>query len=664
VLLSRASSLGLGISDLFRRRAASNELNEALDLHSNNPLYLMELGRIRLKTPFLRLDAERLFRKALSAAVKRKDSRVLAEVHWEIGQIHERRYVTMANRRTPTSSAQVFDADRAISDWHYTADFFNDLSVPVEDAGELDYRKAEDQYRAALAADSAHLGAAAGLLGLLYDGGRYEEMVSTVNALRHAMPNEARLLLGLGLALHRLDRDADAAPVFDTAIALLPAGEQREMLGLEKLLRKDDASDYARLAERERAEFDELYWSVADPLRLTPINEARVEFLSRVAYADLRFSSAEFHVRGWRSDRGDIYIRYGPPPLIGTLAPETQEIDNSESMARVTTIWYYPDSKLRFVFVGPPAMNYARFAGDFAAYAENVRYLAPVSFDNLKARLPVDSVGVQVASFRGERRGVSAVSIFADIPTARLLRDTDVSQATLETGLFLSDGRRRLVAAARDTAVVRLDRPDAVAGRAWHRSLAPGEYLYRVEARQRISGRSARGLAALTVPEFPAGQLLLSDILVARHIGLRSGGTKPRSRDDLLITPNGSLTFSPGDTVYIYWETYGLAADSAGTARAGVELTLRVDRIERQGAVEAMIGGLGDALGLTAKGDDRVSLRYDRMVTADVRERAPDYLAIAIGQSPPGVYTLEIRVTDLLSKATASQRRVLTVRGR
>jgi hypothetical protein len=80
--------------------------------------------------------------------------------------------------------------------------------------------------------------------------------------------------------------------------------------------------------------------------------------------------------------------------------------------------------------------------------------------------------------------------------------------------------------------------------------------------------------------------------------------------------------------------------------------------------LEAMIGGLGDALGLTAKGDDRVSLRYDRVVTADVRERAPDYLSVAIGQSPPGVYTLEIRVTDLLSKATASQRRVLTVRGR
>src|SRR5918912_2114266 len=79
VLLSRSAQLGLG--DVLLRRAAANAIKDALDLDPGNPLYLMELGRLRLKTPLFRMEAERLFRRALDAAERRKDASVLAEVH-------------------------------------------------------------------------------------------------------------------------------------------------------------------------------------------------------------------------------------------------------------------------------------------------------------------------------------------------------------------------------------------------------------------------------------------------------------------------------------------------------------------------------------------------------------------------------------------------------
>jgi GWxTD domain-containing protein len=662
VMLSRSAQLGM--SDLFRRRSATNAIKRALDLDPGNPLYLIELGRLRLKTPFLRLDAQRLFRRALDAAEKRGDRRILADVRWELGQIHERRFITMANRRLMTSSARTFDPEYALDDWHYTQNFFTQWSVPIDDAGELDYRKAEEHYRAALAADSAHLGAAVGLFGLLHDGFRFEEMVSVAQALRAVSPNEPRLLMAQALALHRLDRDLEAGRLFDLALPMLGDAERQDMLNLVALLREKDASEYAALGDSARADFDALYWSLLDPLRLTPVNEARVEFLSRVTYADLRFSSAEFGIRGWHTDRGDIYMRYGPPPMIGTVAPETGETLNSEAIANVTTIWYYPDTKLRFVFVGPPAMNSSRFAGDFRSYAENARYIAPVSFTNIEARFPVDSIGVQVARFRAEQPGAVDVSIFADLPTAAMLRDTDVREASLETGFFVSDIRRRTLVADRDTAIVRLtdDRPDAVSSRSWHRTMAPGDYLYRVEARQPISGRNARGLAALPVAPFTPGSHQLSDILVARHIGLKSGGEKPVSRDDLLIMPAGRLTFAPGDTIYLYWESYGLVPDSIGVGRARIELALRIDELHRRTGIEVFLGNIGDAIGLTAKGDDRVSLTYERTVGAGAMERAPDYLALGLGSAPPGTYTLEITVTDLVAQVSATRQRVLQVR--
>jgi GWxTD domain-containing protein len=466
------------------------------------------------------------------------------------------------------------------------------------------------------------------------------------------------------LALHRLDRDAEAGRLFDLAIPLLSESEREDMLDLTRLMRRSDSTSFASLGDSARAEFEALYWSLLDPLLLTPVNEIRVEFLSRLTYADLRFSSAEFGLRGWKTDRGEIYMRYGPPPLIGTIAPETSEANDLETIGKVTTVWYYPDSKLRFVFVGPPAMNSARFAGDFADYARNARYIQPMSFTNIAERFPVDSVGVQVARFRGEDPSTVDVSIFADLPTAALLRDTDVREASLETGFFLSDMSRRMLVAERDTSMVRLtdDRPDAVSSRAWRRIMGPGQYLYRVEARQPISGRNARGLAALPVEVFKPGEHAVSDVLVARHIGLKSGGDKPTSRDDLLILPSGRLTFAPGDTIYLYWETYGLVADSTGVGRAKIDLTLRVDEIHREGGIEVFLGTLGDAIGLTAKGEDRVSLSYERVISAGALERAPDYLALGLGSAPPGTYTLEISVTDQVAQKTARRTRQLQVR--
>ena len=659
MLLSRASRLGM--TDLLQRREASQQLKRALDLDNNNPFYLLELGRVRLKTPFLRLDAERLFKRALKAAGDRRDPGVLAEVQWELGQIYERRFLSMANRRTITSSASHFDVVQAVSDWHYVRDFLADQTLPVEDAGELDFRKAEDHFRAALQADSTHPGAAVGLLGLLYDAGRFEEMLKAAVTTRRAQPRSPRVLLALALALHRLDRDIDAEPVFDSALALLPAAQRAEMTGLETILRTENARAYRLLAEPGRLRQDSLYWSLADPLALTAVNEARVEFLARIAYADLRFSSAEFGTIGWKTDRGVAYVRYGPPPQVATLAPETQEIEGSDAAGRVVTIWYYPETRIRFVFLGPPAMNTAFFAGEFRSYTENARQIAPVGFGNLASLLRVDSVPVQAARFRGDTPATVDVSIFADVPTRRMLGDVDLTQVSVETALFLTDSARNKVATVRDSALVRTDARDPVTSRTWRRRLVPGQYLFRVEAREQASGRSARGFAVLAAESFPAGELRASDLLVARHISPRAGVTV-RGLGDFLVTPTASLAFTAGDSIFLYWEMYGLAADAQHNARMRVELSIRLTEVNRGRQFTARIlGGLFDAVGVSEKGDDRVSLRFERTLALDSSDRVPNYLALGLGDAPAGTYTVELTVTDLVSGRTATRERTITV---
>jgi hypothetical protein len=84
--------------------------------------------------------------------------------------------------------------------------------------------------------------------------------------------------------------------------------------------------------------------------------------------------------------------------------------------------------------------------------------------------------------------------------------------------------------------------------------------------------------------------------------------------------------------------------------------------LHREGSIRLFLGGIKDAIGLTAEGQDRVTLSYERTLPASETERAPDFIALALGSAPAGSYTLEIQVEDLVAKETATSQRALEVR--
>ena len=63
----------------------------------------------------------------------------------------------------------------------------------------------------------------------------------------------------------------------------------------------------------ERESFIEQFWLRRDPTPDTPENEYKEEHYRRIAYANEHFASG---VPGWKTDRGRIYIKLGPPDEI------------------------------------------------------------------------------------------------------------------------------------------------------------------------------------------------------------------------------------------------------------------------------------------------------------------------------------------------------------
>src|SRR5438105_4882828 len=61
--------------------------------------------------------------------------------------------------------------------------------------------------------------------------------------------------------------------------------------------------------DEERDNFIEAFWALRDPTPDTPENEYKEEHYRRIAYANEHFAAG---IPGWKTDRGRMYIMYGP----------------------------------------------------------------------------------------------------------------------------------------------------------------------------------------------------------------------------------------------------------------------------------------------------------------------------------------------------------------
>ncbi|RKX71772.1 hypothetical protein DRP53_00360 [candidate division WOR-3 bacterium] len=91
---------------------------------------------------------------------------------------------------------------------------------------------------------------------------------------------------------------------------------------------------------KKRRQAYEEFWKSRDPTPGTEENELKEEYLARIRYAEENFKMGDL---GWRSDRGKIYIKYGPPDEI--------ESHPFEAATRAYEIWYYYNRNLKFIFI-------------------------------------------------------------------------------------------------------------------------------------------------------------------------------------------------------------------------------------------------------------------------------------------------------------------------
>ena len=110
------------------------------------------------------------------------------------------------------------------------------------------------------------------------------------------------------------------------------------------IITPEERSAFKKLStDDEREQFIEQFWERRNPSPGSPENEFKEEYYRRIAYANEHYASG---IPGWRTDRGRIYIMYGPAdevdshPSGGTYV-RPQEEGGGETSTYPFETWRY-----------------------------------------------------------------------------------------------------------------------------------------------------------------------------------------------------------------------------------------------------------------------------------------------------------------------------------
>lgn len=653
LLSVRASELESEFSERIEARQALEAANR---LMPDDPIALLEYGLL-LRKQQARVDAMRVLDRAWEAAKRRGDDlppESRARLHFELGRIYETWWedwqdMVMAPPValsmlscpdvlfTPSDPAQALAIHAVVCPRPWAAAI--EATVPLAELKEQDRWRMLTHFRRAFEADPGHVDTATRLLGHLADAGEWAAYDSIARRVVLAAPEDPRSHLFLGLGLHERGRSAEAEAAFRQALALLPEEDRRRFDDVTLLLPPAQQSRFAELDSASRAETARLFFTGKDPLFLTDVNERRLEHYARLAWTELKFGAPASGLRGWDSERGEIYIRYG--------APLTQLQCCYGAGGLRFHYWSYGTDGPNFVFTRPLTYRRATLTGPAKALADELAVRTPEAY-RPRTLTSIHDLPHQVVRFRAAEPGLTRVEVYGELPLDSLGLEPGDS---VETGVFLFDAAYNPLWAARRSTLV----DERAFGLTYRLDVPPGEFLYGVEARRAapdsVPRPAARARAALAAPGFPEHELSVSDLLVATLIRPRT--EMPMGREDLAIAPSRTLRFASGDPVHLYFEVYGLQADEQGLVRYDAELT--VEGQTRRSVVQRVLRGAAE---LFRRSDPGARVVWQRTAPS-AGDRTVDYLRVELPPVEPGEYAIRIQITDSATgQSAAATRRI------
>jgi len=534
---------------------------------------------------------------------------------------------------------------------------------------------------------------ARGLVRLLVEAHRDSAALRAAQRFAGAEPGTWGDLL-LGFALHEAGNDTAAVSHFQAGMTRL-SEKERKRLNIEALVSADEKASLRRLDAPARAGYEAALWKLADPLYLSPGNEALGEHLARYVWTRMLAElPTVIGMTTWGDDLEQLTFRYGVPtsreripaqgieqrdgmlehfdPASLAFLPESLLTVGVRATPQPGQPWSlddprahegYPPGAARLM--QPMDVQVTRFpAGDSVV----LRVDGALPLDSLHSILvgdpAQDSAETSAQATRGGHGGGAMAGPAGDRGRlAAALTAAARDSVAARAGLFVLPALAALLRG--DTAVLRAVEAPASIGRdtaslGLALTLPPGRYVYSaelLESRGRLAGR-ARYVVELSAP---AAGPTLSDVLIARPLR----GALPASRTDTVLHALPLAAATPGDTVGLYAEAGRLAGGPGASYRVELALSRNGEPpppVRFWSWLRQRFGGApplqGVALGWTAQIPQPPAARNGASAGAP----APSAILatdLMVPRVSPGLYTLRLRVIDAAGAATRSDRLLL-----
>jgi GWxTD domain-containing protein len=110
------------------------------------------------------------------------------------------------------------------------------------------------------------------------------------------------------------------------------------------IISDQERTDFNKLwTDEQRDRFVVAFWERRNPTPGAPENAFKEEHYRRMAYSNERYAEG---IPGWKTDRGHVYIKYGPPDKIDTYPDTTslvraQPLEGNPAPHVPFEVWYY-----------------------------------------------------------------------------------------------------------------------------------------------------------------------------------------------------------------------------------------------------------------------------------------------------------------------------------
>lgn len=554
--------------------AAEKYFRRSIDLYNDNPSFF-ELAKILIhkNTILSRQKAYELLRTVLWREPLNIEYRyefaTLAKIYSKTKAENEfKKIISIDSTHINSWNSLAKMKDDEFTEYNNSARKMGDEFLgSLQEFADEDFYSAEFYYKKALSIDRNNYEANYNLSLLYEKAGKPELGISLLEKLIQIGKADENVHLALGLLYYKTNKMKECYAQYQIALSIMNEDDREDFKfnSVKFLIEPAFEKIINEMNYYELKDFIDLYWKYFDPLFMTDYNERLLEHYSRVAYANLRFSVPKMGKIGWKTNRGEVIVRYGEPLNFVRLRPSMGEA----GVNMKTEVWSYDDMTLGFTDMASSG-NYLfsvpanekdklvpQFSGNSLFHIEYLRkarhFLYDAKFEGPKIDIPFS-----IAQFRSlDKRNHTDVYINYKIDVPDSIVDEKEKSFSFDEGFFFFNNnieeQFRNVSKVVEKGLnsdhllrssVNTIRPDS--------GFASFELI-----REKDKGTFAKRFN-LKVKKFSNMKFDVSDLLFADYVGHETRNGINISRKDIHISPSVSQKFSKANQPYLYYEVYNL----------------------------------------------------------------------------------------------------------